>query len=205
MHGQPGRCRSRGRLAGEDLTGLGANAGTATIIDLPAASTLSLTQGDANVPGPGEADDQFGLRVAAAGHFLVVAAPYEDIGAFKNAGNAFQADMTCTGTVPTVGAHGGFSLDTVGVVGSAEKGDRFGLELAFDGTTGAGDPSLVVGAPLKSDGSVLDAGRVTVLPSKSGGIYVGTGSVAFGQSDGAIAGIAKRGDQFGGVIGSSAS
>ncbi len=182
------------------------DAGMVAVVDLPAGTAMGLSQGDGVVPGSLEEGDNFGLRVLGAGHMLVAAAPYEDLGKKANAGNVFQAVMGCTGDdVPVAGAHSAFSLDTEDVYGGVAAGDRFGQEMAFNSLNeGSGYPRLLIGAPLKSDGSVLDGGRVTVLTTQGpDGLYIGDGSLGFGQSDTRIVGKPKKGDQFGGAIASN--
>lgn len=190
------------------------DAGTVAVVDLPAGTALGLTQGDGAVPGPLAEGNKFGLRVMGQGHLLLASAPYETVTSaalpatdITKAGTVFQAVMGCSPTkVPTVGDHGSFSLETDGVDGAAKSGDRFGTELALSFLNdGVGSPQLLVGAPLKADGNVLDAGRVTVLNQDGTGLYVGAGSFSYGQSDTWVAGSAKQSDQFGAAIATNAS
>lgn len=193
-------------VPGENFSSLDVvDGGTVAVVDLPAGTTLGLYQGDGIVPGTAETDDSFGLRVLGAGHQLVASAPYEDLGKLDNAGNVFQAVMDCSpDDVPVVTVGSNLSLDTEDVYGAGARGDRFGQELAFNSLNeGVGYPRLVIGTPLKSDGSVLDGGRVTVLTTQVGGLYIGDGSLAFGQSDTRIVGKPKQGDQFGAAIASN--
>lgn len=186
--------------------GTTADAGTVTVVDVRASSTLLLQQGDTNLPGTtAEAGDLFGLRVAAHGNLVVAAAPEEDIGTLKNAGSAHQAVLGCDGSTPTVVTSSVLDLDPLVVPGDPGAGDRFGLGLAFSWISDGDDgPVLLIGAPLKADGSVLDSGRVTVFSTKDvDGLFGGTGSKAFGQSSSGIAGGAETGDQFGASIGTN--
>ena len=179
--------------------GATADAGSVAVVDVPSGGALNIQQDAA------EAGDLFGLRVATAGHLLVAAAPEEDLGSAKNTGSLLQAYLGCDGAIPTAASPSSLSLLTADIPGESESGDRFGLGLGFAWITD-GDALgqvLLVGAPLKADGSVLDSGRVTVLSNRSGDLLDGTGSKAFGQSSTGIVGDAETNDQFGASIGTN--
>lgn len=187
------------------------DAGWVAVVDLPAGTATALSQGDGVVPGPLAQGNKFGLRVLGRGNLLLASAPYEAVADVEKAGTVFQAVMGCSPTqVPTVDAHGSFSLDTLAAqapdVGDARDGDRLGSELALASLNeGVGVPQLLVGAPFKADGNVPDAGRVIVLNTQVGGLYVGGGSFSYGQSATWVAGTAEKKDEFGAAIASNAS
>ena len=186
---------------GEDLTGA-AQGGDVSIVDYNTGLATALTQNGAG--GTAEAGDNFGRRVAVAGDLLAISAPNESGAgtAGVHIGAVNQAVMGCTGNTPSVTASAQLTLSNSG--STAEKGDRFGLALAFsyaNGTTNG--PRLLVGAPLKKDGSVLDSGIVYAFSTKSGGVFTGP-AVQMRQSLSTIVGTAEKGDQFGSELSSNA-
>lgn len=186
---------------GEDLTGA-AQGGNVSIVDYNTGLATSLTQTTSG--GTAEPGDNFGRRVVVAGNLVAISAPNED-GSGKagvNIGAVNQVLMTCTGATPTVQAASQLTLSNSG--SSAERGDRFGLALAFSYANGtANGPRLVVGAPTKKDGSVDDSGIVYAFSAKTGGLFVGP-AVQMRQSLGTIVGTAEKGDQFGAALSSNA-
>ena len=159
-----------GSAPGEDLTGA-AKAGKVSIVDYNTGLAVSVTQSTAG--GTAETGDNFGRRVAAAaaagGDLLAISAPNEDGSgtAGTNIGAVNQVLMTCTGTTPTVTAASQLTLVELRL--DAEKGDRFGLALAFSYANGtANGPRLVVGAPPRRTARVVDAGIVYAFSTKSG-------------------------------------
>ncbi|MFF5497441.1 FG-GAP repeat protein [Streptomyces aquilus] len=65
------------------------------------------------------------------------------------------------------------SQSTAGVPGTSEFGDRFGQAIATGDLDGDGYDDLVVGAPGEDEGSVEDAGRVTVVYGSAQGLDTG--------------------------------
>ncbi|KUN24803.1 esterase [Streptomyces antibioticus] len=65
------------------------------------------------------------------------------------------------------------SQSTAGVPGTSEFGDRFGQAVASGDLDGDGYDDLVVGAPGEDEGSVEDAGRVTVVYGSAQGLDTG--------------------------------
>ncbi|MFI8534764.1 FG-GAP repeat protein [Streptomyces aquilus] len=65
------------------------------------------------------------------------------------------------------------SQSTAGVPGTSEFGDRFGQAIATGDLDGDGYDDLVVGTPGEDEGSVEDAGRVTVVYGSAQGLDTG--------------------------------
>ena len=176
-----------------------------TIIDRAAGETLLLAQGDGSVPGAAEKGDNFGLQSGGqrlhAGRVRAQRGP----GIGKQARERWlglSGGHRRDGAKPTVAASAPFTLDSLDVDGSAARGDRFGLALAF-ARTEVGTTALLVGAPQKNDGSALDAGVVTAFYSQVGGLYDLAASRSFGQSTKGIKEKPENGDQFGSSIGAN--
>ncbi|MEU7022564.1 VCBS repeat-containing protein [Streptomyces sp. NPDC046203] len=89
-----------------------------------------------------------------------------------------------------------FTQDTAGVPGVSENGDLFGYSLAAGDVNDDGYADLAVGAPGEDLGSARDAGAVTVLFGRAGGL-TGTGSKAYDQNKPGIGGSVERDDNFG--------
>ncbi len=151
------------------------------------------------VNGAVETGDRWGYTVAGSPvgdeswGTLIVGAPYEDVGSIKNAGivQVLYSDNS--------GLHADndaiFHQDTPGIGGTAEKGDRFGLELAV-GAFGSGYFDLAVGVPHEDRGSLADAGIVHIINGDFDGL-VTSGSEVLKQGSGQIGGSGEAGDLFG--------
>ncbi|MFH9012711.1 FG-GAP repeat protein [Streptomyces sp. NPDC017943] len=82
--------------------------------------------------------------------------------------------------------------DTPGVPGAAEKGDRFGSDVALGDVDGDGHADLVVGTAGENDSS----GAVTVLYGSPSGLTTG-GSTSYTQNTAGVPGGSEPGDRFG--------
>ncbi|MFH8363950.1 VCBS repeat-containing protein [Streptomyces anulatus] len=90
-----------------------------------------------------------------------------------------------------------FNQDSAGVLGVAERGDRFGQSLAIADTNGDGYGEVAVGVPGEALGTVARAGGIVILPGTASG-PTGTGSTGFNQTTEGITGTAEADDLFGG-------
>ncbi|GAA2261450.1 FG-GAP repeat protein [Streptomyces atrovirens] len=114
-----------------------------------------VNQNTAGVPGSNETGDNFGYEVSLGdingdGHDdLVIGAPGEDLGEFKDAGMVTVIYGGTSGLLET----GSQSLhqDTPGVPGGNEEGDGFGGEVLLSDVTGDGKADLTVGIPWEND------------------------------------------------------
>ncbi|MER6347529.1 FG-GAP and VCBS repeat-containing protein [Streptomyces sp. NPDC001595] len=89
-----------------------------------------------------------------------------------------------------------FTQDTAGVPGSSEKEDYFGSAVAAGDINGDGYADLAIGARGEALGTKDDAGSVTVLLGRAGGLSA-TGAKTYSQDTAGIAGTAESNDQFG--------
>ncbi|MGK5500907.1 FG-GAP and VCBS repeat-containing protein [Streptomyces sp. URMC 125] len=89
-----------------------------------------------------------------------------------------------------------FTQDTAGVPGASEDGDHFGAAVTAGDVNGDGYADLAVGAPGEDLAGKRDAGMVTVLFGRAGGLS-GTGARTYDQSTSGIAGAVEEDDRFG--------
>ncbi|WP_433325716.1 FG-GAP-like repeat-containing protein [Spirillospora sp. CA-294931] len=123
--------------------------GTATGLGKP----VTITQDTPGVPGTGEKNDEFGAQLAVGDvngdrrADVAVGAPLEDIG---KAGNAGSVTILYGGPkgLTAKGAQG-FSQDTKGIPGTAERGDYFGQGLSVADLNRDGRAEVSVGAPME--------------------------------------------------------
>ncbi|WP_328432502.1 MULTISPECIES: FG-GAP and VCBS repeat-containing protein [unclassified Streptomyces] len=94
------------------------------------------------------------------------------------------------------------SQSTKGVPGTSETGDRFGQAVATGDLDGDGYDDAVIGAPGEDEGTVEDAGRVTVLYGSKAGLGAErTSSITAAQpTEGARFGLAVAAARFSGDI-----
>jgi hypothetical protein len=89
-----------------------------------------------------------------------------------------------------------FSQSTTGVPGSSENGDFFGSAIAAGDVNGDGYADLAVGARGEDLDARRNAGTVTVLLGRAGGLS-GTGAKSYTQDTSGITGTAESEDQLG--------
>lgn len=178
------------------LVGLGAT----TVGALSARGSRELTQSSDGVTGSAETGDYFGVELAI-GDFdgdgrgdVVAAAPYENLGAKRDAGQ-IQVLYGSSGGVSTAGddtIHQG----TRNVVGRSVAGDLFGSALAVGDFNNDDYDDLAVGVPGKTVLDQPNAGWVIVLYGNARGLS-GRGSVRIGQDSPGVDGEPGAGDWFG--------
>ncbi|MEV0174536.1 FG-GAP repeat protein [Streptomyces sp. NPDC050803] len=100
---------------------------------------------------------------------LVVSAPGGTVSGEKGAGYVAVQYGSATGI--STARRATFSMSTPGVEGLARAGDRFGQSTATADVDRDGYDDLVVGAPGKDIGSVVDAGSATVLFGSATGLH----------------------------------
>jgi hypothetical protein len=161
------------------------------------------THDSPGVPGEASTDDRFGAALVAADFTgdgrddLAVGSPYEDIGAFVNAGAVTVLFGSATGLT----GDGAQSLnqDSPGAPDSSESGDHFGVALAAGDVTGDGHLDLVVGAPGEDIGAVPNAGAVTLFLGNGSGL-TGSGPQSIDQDSAGVPGSGEASDKFGEVL-----
>ncbi|WTL50823.1 trypsin-like serine protease [Streptomyces sp. NBC_01497] len=182
-----------------------AGAGLVRIVYGGGKGTDEITQDLDWVPGASEADDWFGEALATVDYNedgcgdLVVGTPSEDLGSAADAGmvDVLYGAPGGLGTGTTKYSHFEQGSGTGSIkAGTNEAGDRMGQALAA-GTTAAGEPYLVIGAPGEAIGSVAGAGDA---------YYVhGDTSVTIDQDSPDVPGAVEAGDAFGTAIAADAN
>jgi hypothetical protein len=95
------------------------------------------------------------------------------------------------------------SQDTIGVPGTAEKGDRFGSAVHLVADRPVGFATLVVGTPGEDVGTRKDAGSVTIAQVSTDLELPGiTPTRTVDQNSTGMAGAAEAGDQLGAAVSS---
>ncbi|MFC8344736.1 FG-GAP repeat domain-containing protein [Streptomyces sp. NPDC057280] len=160
---------------------------------LPDTAPRVITQDTPGVPGAQETGDDFGWTVSIGdtdgdGYGDILAGiPEEDFGGLKNAGTFAVVPggpRGATGAGAKV-----LSQNTPGVPGTAENGDRFGLNATLVDGNGDGKAEPVVASVAENS----FAGGVWVFP----GGATAKGSFTFGaRTLGTVASGARLGDQF---------
>ncbi|MFC3194808.1 hypothetical protein ACFODZ_11210 [Marinicella sediminis] len=164
-----------------------------------------MSQNSAGAEGSTDANDQFGLSLAA-GRFrdgsafddLAVGIPGEDINGLNNAGGV-QVFYGSSGGI-TTGSDEIWS-QAGSIEGAVEALDRFGTSVTTGNFDGDAAEDLAIGVPnehINVDG-INDAGAVNVIYGSAGGLTT-TGNQIFHQSSpsqNSLNGLAEAADQFG--------
>ena len=179
------------------------NAGAVNVLygaagGLSSAGNQMWTQDSVNIAGDSEFGDVFGGDLAA-GDFdsdgyadLAIGVPWEDeTVADDGAVNVIYGSAS--------GLHwlGNqvWSQDSVGVGGTNEPGDNFGLNLAAADFGNTAHADLAIGVPYEN-GAGADDGSVQVLYGTGGGLSAG-GNQVWTQDSAGIGGGSEAGDRFG--------
>lgn len=92
-----------------------------------------------------------------------------------------------------------WTQDSPGVPGASERGDGWGADLSLGDTNEDGYADLAIGAPGEDNGTVADAGMVTVLRGTARGLTA-TGAASWTQNSPSVPGAVEKGDKFGGQV-----
>lgn len=92
-----------------------------------------------------------------------------------------------------------WTQDSPGVPGSSERGDGWGSDLSVADTNGDGYADVAIGAPEEDNGTVADAGMVTVLRGTRSGLTA-TGAQWWTQDAPSVPGAVERADRFGAQV-----
>jgi len=158
------------------------------------------TQDSSGFQGVLEPGDKFGSATGCADFNadgftdLLISAEGEDVGAVADAGALHV--LRGSGSGITGAGDRYLTQDSVGVLGVAEAGDRFGASIAPGDFDGDGHVDLAVGAPGEDLGTFADAGGVHVFRGTATGITV-SGDSIITQNTADVADTAEMGDEFG--------
>ena len=166
---------------------------------LTAAGNELLSQNTLGVVDTAEAGDEFG-RALAVGDFdrdgygdLAVGVPYEDVGAFANAG----AVHVFYGSAAGLSTRDQFwHQDVADVEGGCEADDNFGFALTAGDFDRNGYADLAIGVPLEDSSAVANAGAVNVLYGSASGLTA-AGDEVWTQDSANIEDTAETNDNFG--------
>ena len=193
--GSPGEAVGSLTSAGAVHVFLGSSTG------LRASGSVAWSQNSPGIPGTAERNDLFGGALTA-GDFnndgrddLVIASPGEALGSRTNAGMVAVVSGSFAGLNPFWAKT--LHQDTLGVVGSVERNDRFGASLAAGDVNGDGRDDLAVGVPGEALGSRTKAGLVNLFLGGTNGL--GPASTV-NQDTPNVGGVAEPGDSFGASV-----
>lgn len=160
-------------------------------------------QGLAGLPGNVEEGDEFGFALAA-GDFdgdgfddLAAGAPGEGLGSIDDVGIVIVMFGGPSGL--TERGSQVWSQDTIGILGEAEAGDRFGAALAAGDFDGDGRDDLAIGAPREDIDGFSNAGVFHVLYGTAAGLGTPRNQVWY-QGTPDIPGQPEPNDRFGEVL-----
>jgi len=145
----------------------GSNSGSAYVFDRSGIIGGSIwSQRTKLVPLDGEAEDSFGRSVAATSSWLLIGAPLDDVSATPNAGSAYLFEVS--GGLP--GSLGNTFTQRQKLLAGGPLGadDAFGSAVAMEGI------ELIVGAPGRSAGGVVEGGQVFHFRPQASGTWAAT-------------------------------
>jgi hypothetical protein len=158
---------------------------------------------DSSSGSPSEPFDRFGSALTA-GDFdgngikdLAVGVPFEDVGSISNAGVVDVIYGAASGLQSTDAES--WHQNTAGVLGGAEREDRFGAPLTAWDFGGGTRADLAIGVQFEDLGSISNAGAVNVLYGASGGL-TSSGDQFWTQNSSNVPGGAESGDRFGAAL-----
>jgi hypothetical protein len=158
------------------------------------------------IPFQASAGDAFGKALAVESlrspttqrHFgrIWIGAPGRDVSGQANAGAvAYTEVVDRVASMPRL-----YTQDSPGVPGAAERGDRFGEELApLQSDELGGRGGVLVGQPSEDIGARIDAGMLTVLPAP-GASPAGPGPYGVTEDTPGMPGAVEAGDRFGASV-----
>lgn len=177
----PGKGLSTGSALGSSLTAdrglvvagapgrtISGRVGAGSVLLIPGAAAspvVEVSQATSGVQGSVEKGDGFGRSVAStwnptlARHEIAIGIPGEDVGSVVDAGQVTTLRSTDAGKLSTIAS---FTQNTAGVLGSSEKGDKFGYSVAPIERPGKASAWLL-GLPFENTGSKVDSGEIHTL------------------------------------------
>ncbi|MFE7130655.1 trypsin-like serine protease [Streptomyces sp. NPDC057638] len=180
----------------EAVVGGDAKAGVVRVVYGGGKGHAEIAQDQGTVPGGSEAGDRYGETLATVDHDLdgctdlVVGVPAEDMGTQVDAGSVhvlFGAPAGLAKGRAAIVLEQGNGTGALGASG-AEAGDRMGHALAA-GTTTAGDPYVLIGAPGEDLDGVVNAGTAFYLR--------GSVNTSINQNKAGVSGTMEKDDRFG--------
>lgn len=165
-------------------------------LGLSGAGSRQYWSGSPGSAGVAEDQDLLGTSLAVGdvegdGRIEILAgAPGKDVGGAEDAGS-----VLVVGSIDGV-----LTADSPDVAGRAGATDRFGRAVAVGDLNGDGVADLVATAPTRSAAGVATTGTLTTVPGMPEAGLTGRGSRHFVRGQQGLAGAAKKGDQFGGLL-----
>jgi len=182
--------------------------GSVTVIYGSAAGLTAVgiqfwSQASPGIPGTGEAEDLFGVSLAAANFGngrhadLLVGIPGEDIGAVENAGAVQVLYGSADGLTSTGNRR--WTQNSSGISSRTESDDWFGWSVAAGDFGRSGYADAAIGSDEEDVGKRGGAGVVHVMFGSAAGL-TSSGSQMWSQNSRGVPGVAEGGDGFGSAL-----